>query len=83
MDHKDLSALTNEELLQVEKKMKSTAILNAVFIGFLVGVVIFSFMKHTLGLVTLIPLFFAYKLVNRSRYDKQELEAILKQRQLK
>lgn len=83
MIQKDLSTLTNEELLQLEKKMKSTAVLNAVIIGFLFGVVIFSFMKNTLGLVTLIPLFFAYKLVNRSKYEKQALEAVLKSRQLK
>jgi hypothetical protein len=83
MIQKDLSTLTNEELLQLEKKMKSTSVLNAVIIGFLFGVVIFSFMKNTLGLVTLIPVFFAYKLVNRSKYEKQALEAVLKSRQLK
>lgn len=83
MNQKDLSTLTDEELLQLEKKMKSTAILNAVFIGFLFGIIIFSWMKNTLGLVTLIPLFFAYKLLNGSKYDKQELEAVLKSRQLK
>lgn len=83
MIQKELSALTDQELLQVEKKMKSTAVLNAVLIGFLIGVVIFSFMRNGVGLVTLIPLFFAYKLVNRSKYDKQELEALLKSRQLK
>lgn len=39
--------------------------------------------ENTLGLVTLIPLFFAYKLINGSKYDKEELEAVLKSRQLK
>lgn len=57
--------------------------MNAVLIGFLVGIVIYSVVKNTLGLVTLIPLFFAYKLVNKSNKNKQELEILLKERNLK
>lgn len=83
MKQKDLSALTDQELLQAAKKMKSTAITNAVLIGFLVGVVFYSVVKNSFGFLTLIPLFFAYKLVNQSKYDKQELENALKERNLK
>jgi hypothetical protein len=39
--------------------------------------------KNSLGLLTLIPLFLAYKLVNKSNYNNQELEIILKERNLK
>ena len=63
--------------------MKSASTINAVLVGFLIGIVFYSLMKSTLGLVTLIPLFFAYKLINRSKYDKQELDDLLKERNLK
>jgi len=82
MDKKELSALTDQELLQEAKKRKSTAILNAGLIGFLIGIVVYSVIKNSLGFFTLIPLFFAYKLINHSKYDKKELEDLLKERNL-
>jgi uncharacterized membrane protein YbjE (DUF340 family) len=78
-----LSELTDQELFQAAKKMKSTAITNAFLIGFLIGIVFYSIVKNSLGFFTLIPLFFVYKLSNNSKYDNQELENILKERNLK
>ncbi|HEY1060420.1 MAG TPA: hypothetical protein VGE44_01985 [Daejeonella sp.] len=83
MAERKLSELSDEELLQEAKKMKSNSIMNAVLIGFLAGIIIYSVVKNTLGLLTLIPLFLAYKLVNKSNYNNQELEIILKERNLK
>lgn len=83
MDTKKLSELTDQELLQAAKKMKSAAQLNAVLIGFLLGILVYSVVKSTLGLATLIPLFFAYKLINNSKYDHKEIENLLKERGLK
>lgn len=83
MKQKDLSTLTDQELLNEAKKRKSTAIINAVLIGFLAGIVFYSVIKNTLGFLTLIPLFFIYKLTNKSKYDNQELENRLKERGLK
>lgn len=83
MEPKKLTELTDEELLQEAKKMKSRAITNAVLIGFLIGVVFYSVMANTLGFLTLIPIFFAYKLVNNSKYENKELENVLKERNLK
>lgn len=80
---KKLQELTDEELLQEAKKMKSISITNAVLIGFLIGIVVYSIVKNSLGLFTLIPLFFAYKLINNSSYKTKELESILKERNLK
>ncbi len=81
MPQEDLSALTNEELLEKAKKMKSTTIINALLIGFMVGVIIYSVVKNTLGFFTLIPLFIVYKLVNNSKKDN-ELKRLLKERNL-
>lgn len=83
MTERKLSELTDEELLQEAKKMKSNSIMNAVLIGFLAGIIIYSVVKNTLGFLTLIPLFLAYKLVNKSNHNKQELENLLKERNLK
>ncbi|NMN35023.1 FUSC family protein [Pedobacter riviphilus] len=83
MIQKELTELTDEELLHEAKKRKSAAIINAILIGFLIGIVFFSVMKNSLGFLTLIPLFFAYKLINNSKYNNQELENLLKERGLK
>jgi hypothetical protein len=63
--------------------MKSASITNAVLIGFLVGIVFYSVVKNSWGFLTLIPLFFAYKLINNSKHDTKELENLLKERNLK
>ncbi len=82
MKQKELSELTDQELLDEAKKMKSTSITNALFIGFMIGIVIYSIVKNSLGFFTLIPLFFAYKLVKNSKNNKP-LEKELKARNLK
>jgi hypothetical protein len=83
MTEKKLADLTDQELLQEAKKMKSASITNAVLIGFLIGIVFYSIVKNSLGFLTLIPLFFAYKLINNSKYNNQELKNLLKERNLK
>ena len=42
---------------------------NAFIIGFMLAVVVWSIAKNTVGLFTLIPLFFIYKLVNNSKSE--------------
>lgn len=83
MNQKELSELTNEELLQEAKKRKSASIMNALLIGFLAGVIVYSIAKNSLGFLTLIPLYFIYKLINNSKYKSKELEDLLRDRNLK
>lgn len=83
MIQKKLSELTDQELLQQAKKMRSTSIINAVLIGFLAGIILYSIMVNSIGFLTLIPLFVAYKLINNSKYDNKELGNLLKERNLK
>jgi uncharacterized membrane protein len=84
MEPKQLNELSDAELLQAAKKMKSDAIINAGFIGFLIGIVFYSIVKNGFGFFLLIPLFLIYKLINKKpKYSKQELEQILKDRNLK
>ncbi len=83
MQQKELNELTDEELLQEAKKRKSASITNAVLIGFLIGIIFYSLVKNTYGFFTLIPLFLAYKLINSSKHNNEELEKLLKERKLK
>lgn len=84
MNQKELSNLTDQELLEEVKKLKSFSITNALLIGFLLGILIYSFAKNTWGLVSLIPLFFVYKLVNDPKSKRlNALQELLKERRLK
>ena len=83
MEPKKLTELTDQELLHEAKKMRNAAIVNAVFIGFLMGIIFYSAFKNAFGLFMLIPLFFVYKLTKKSDYPNKELEELLKERNLK
>lgn len=81
MNEKPLSDYNDQELLEESKKARLSPIYNAVFIGFLAGILIFSFTKNNLGLVALIPLFLIYKLVQSSKKN-DEVDSLLKERNL-
>lgn len=82
MKEKELSALTDQELLQEVKKRKAASITNAVLIGFCMGIIFYSVVKSSWGFLTLIPLFFIYKLVNKPKYNNEALDKLLKERNL-
>jgi hypothetical protein len=84
MNQKELSELTDQELLDEAKKLKSFSIVNALLIGFLVGIIVYSIVKSSWGMLTLIPLYLVYKLVNDPKNKRRkELEILLKERNLK
>ncbi len=84
MTPRDLSTLSDEELLAEAKEMKSFSITNAFFIGFLLGIIIYSLVKNSWGMLTIIPLYFIYKMVNDPKNKRsKELEKLLKERNLK
>ncbi|MGE0930890.1 FUSC family protein [Peijinzhouia sedimentorum] len=84
MSPNELAELSDQELLEEARKLKSSSILHATLIGFMLGVIIYSVVKNTWGLVSLIPLFFIYKLSKNSTRDKTKtLKRILKERNLK
>ena len=81
MKQKELSELTDQELLNEAKKMKSASMINATLIGFMFGIIIYSIVKNSVGLFTLIPLFFIYKVFHKPEKNK-ELKKLLKERNL-
>ena len=84
MNLKELSELTDKELLEEAQKLKSFSITNAFLIGLLLGIVIYSVIKSTFGLLMLIPLFFVHKLVNDPKAKRSRaVDELLKERNLK
>ena len=67
MNQKELSELTDQELMEEAKKIKPSPIIDAFFIGFLVGIIIYSVVANSWGFLTLIPLFMIYGLLKKSK----------------
>lgn len=67
MNPKEPSELTDEALLAEAKKIKPSPTLDAFFIGFLVGIIIFGVAANTWGFVAIIPLFLIYALLKKSK----------------
>ena len=82
MTKDELSKLSDSELLAEAKKLKSNAVVNATLIGVMIGIVIYSAVKNTLGFFTLIPLFLAFKVFHKPK-EREALDSVLKERNLK
>ena len=75
MNQKELSQLTDNELLEVAKNNKPSPIIDAFFIGFLVGVIIYGAAANAWGFVIFLPLFLIYVLLKKpKRYEKLKKE---------
>lgn len=84
MSKKQLNELTDEELLKEAKKVKSTQIIDATLIGVLIGILIYSITADNFSFFFGIILLYAvYKLANKDKYKKTEIESLLKKRNLK
>ncbi len=89
MDIKNLETLTDDELLLEKKKLKSSKIFHAAWIGFLFGIFAvgmtawFMNPNRKIGFLIpmLIPVFFIYKAF-KNRNANSELEEVLKKRNL-
>ena len=80
---KGLTQLTDQELLDKKQKAKSNDITNAVIIGMLVGVTIYSTITHGFGFFTFLPLMLAFIWGGKWKKDKDALEKELTSRNLK
>lgn len=70
MEQNDLKSLTDEQLLQEHKKLKSSNIFTAFFIGSLIGVAVYSAVKNGIGFFSFFPLFFVYLLFRNGKKAK-------------
>lgn len=85
MKDRKLSELSDQELLDEAKKIKSNSVTHALLIGCAIGVVVYAVAKNNFGFLGLLLLYFTYKAFNSSENNKRnkELERLLKERNLK
>lgn len=77
MNPKEVPELTDQELVEEVNKIKPSPIVDAFFIGFLMGIIIYSLVANSWGFLTLIPLFIVYGLLKKSKRNearKKELK---------
>lgn len=79
MTKQELCQLSDVELQEKAKELKSSSIGSAFVIGLMIGVVVYGVAANTFGLLTLIPLFFIYKIVKGSK-NNAALKEVLKER---
>lgn len=82
MKEHELAELTDEALLEIRKKTKTSYLFNAVLIGLFIGVAAYSTFKKGFGFFTVFPLFFVFTLVKKGQ-DYKAIEREVKQRNLK
>lgn len=82
MEQKIFTDLTDEELLKEAKRIKPTKLYDAVIIGVLTGIAIYSSVKNGFGLLTFLPLVYV-PITVKNKAKKEELEKLLKERNLK
>ena len=78
-----INELTDQELLEKKKKSRSDKIMNAVLIGFSIGIAVYSSVTYGIGFFTLFPIIFAIFLGTQWNRRNQALERELESRNLK
>jgi hypothetical protein len=81
MDQNELSQLSNEELHEVAKNNKPSPVLDAFFIGFLAGILVYSAAANAWGLVSLLPLYLIYLFLKKPK-QYEALKNEIKKRNL-
>ena len=76
---KDYSKMTLDELVSEEKKLRSQKIITAVFIGFVIGIAIWS-ATHKGGFLTFILLIFSLLIGFRYSKNLKDIQAEINRR---
>lgn len=71
---KELSELADQELLEKKRTIEARNISNAVILGVLVGIAIYSMITKGISLMTFIPVLFAFFVANSWNKDKKALK---------
>lgn len=81
MNQKELSQLSDKELLEAAKNFKPSPLIDAFFIGFLVGIIIYGAAANAWGFLILLPLFLIYLFLKKPK-QYEALKKELKKRNL-
>ena len=81
MENKTLEELSDEALLQQARQLKPTKLYDALIIGFLIGVAIFSSVRNGMGLLTFLPLIYL-PVASKNRKKVEAVNKLLQERGL-
>ena len=70
MEKKEFTDLTNAELLKEKVKIQYNKMVNAILIGFCVGIFIFSAVKNGFEFFTFFPLLLTYPFIKNGKKSK-------------
>ncbi len=76
MKQNELSDLTEAELLEKKKKIKSSNTIYAFLIGIFIGVAAYNAVKNGFGFATFFPLIFVYFLIRNGKKSKDLVEEL-------
>lgn len=76
MEQKELEQLSKDELLEEAKRLKSTKTYDAVIIGLLIGISIYSSVTNGFGLLTFLPLVYI-PIAGRNNAKRQAVKELL------
>lgn len=82
----NFSELSDQELLQKIKSLKTNKLIDAAIVGMTIGIVLYSAVKNGLGFFTFFPLILTYIIVRNSNNNKileKELQKVADSRNLK
>lgn len=82
-EEKNLIELTDDELVREAKKANNQAIRDALFIGFLIGILAYGTYNKMWVVFSLLLVYFVYKLLRKPGHRRKELNELLKERGLK
>ncbi len=81
MKQMNLSDLTDKELLQEAKRIRSTKLYDAVIFGVLIGITTYSSVVNGFGLLSFLPLIYVPVAIKNKTKNK-EVEELLTERNL-
>lgn len=70
MNKENLSEFSNEELVKKLKNLKTDKIIDAVIVGFTVGIFAYGLIKSGFGFFTFFPLLIGYLIIKNSENKK-------------
>ncbi len=81
MKQQKITELTDEELLQEAKKIKSSNLYDALILGVLIGIAIYSTVTNGFGLLTFLPVIYI-PIATKNKKNNKALEIRIKERNL-
>lgn len=79
---KELNELSDQELLDKRKKIKSTQAMSAVLLGALIGVAVYSTVKNGIGFFALFVLLAVFLIIKNNTSSSKALEKEINARNL-